>query len=214
MTRERRRKCHHCGQLYSPDWRNRWHQRYCSEPACRQASKAASQNRWRASPQGRDYFGGTANLLRVQAWRKAHPGYGRNRRKKSRALQDHCASQTLVPPEDKPPLNPRVTRSLGDARPYAHGTGRAIKRFGVTTEHRFDHPAADTFGPADSRPQQREDQPWRCSNGCCAGSGYGGSRRNSVGSTTVWFGIGIFPAVRWRPWPCICSWSPSVTARA
>ena len=100
MTSTRRRKCRHCKQLYEPDPRNRYHQRYCGEPACRQASKAASQRRWRASPKGRDYFRGSANRLRVKAWRRAHPGYWRRRRQKSRALQDHCLTQNLVPPAD------------------------------------------------------------------------------------------------------------------
>lgn len=102
MTRCRQRKCRNCGQLYEPDPQNRRHQRYCSQPACRQASKTASQARWRASPKGRDYFRGPANVLRVQAWRKAHPGYWRRRRKKQDALQDHGLAQRLVPPTDKP----------------------------------------------------------------------------------------------------------------
>ena len=112
MTRQRRRKCQHCQQLYEPDPRSRWHQRYCSEPACRQASKAASQASWRASPEGRDYFHGSANVLRVQIWRKANPGYWKARRQKSRALQDHCALQALVPPKDKPTLDPRALQDF------------------------------------------------------------------------------------------------------
>ena len=112
MPRERRRKCHHCLQLYRPDPRNRWHQRYCAEAACRAASKVASQGRWRASPEGRDYFRGTANVLRVQLWRKAHPGYWKTCRRKPRALQDHCTGQVLVPPEDKLTLKPRALQDL------------------------------------------------------------------------------------------------------
>ena len=112
MTHERRRTCHHCKQLYKPNPRSRWHQRYCSQPACRQASKAASQACWRASPEGRDYFHGTANQLRVQAWRKAHPGYSRSRAQKRRALQDHCAPQVLVQRDDKPTLTPRALQDL------------------------------------------------------------------------------------------------------
>ena len=106
MARWRQRKCRHCGQLYEPDPRNRWHQRRCPQPACRQASKAASQRRWLASPKGRDYFRGRANVVRVQQWREAHSGYWRKRRKKSGALQDHCLPQTLVPPMDKHILTP------------------------------------------------------------------------------------------------------------
>ena len=60
MPRTRRRKCCHCGQLYDPDPRNCYHQRYCGQPACRRASKAVSQRHWRASPKGKDYFRGLA----------------------------------------------------------------------------------------------------------------------------------------------------------
>ena len=112
MPRHRRRKCRHCGRLYESDPRNRYHQRYCSQLACRQASKTASQRLWRASSQGRDYFRGRANVLRVQAWRKAHRGYWRDPRKRSRALQDHCVGQALVPPEDQPALDPRALQEL------------------------------------------------------------------------------------------------------
>jgi len=107
MPRRRQRKCRHCGQLYQPDPRSDRRQRYCSQPACRQASKADSQARWLASPKGQGYFRGQVNVQRVKAWRKAHPGYWRRRRKTSgalqdapRALQDDCPPQPLVPPED------------------------------------------------------------------------------------------------------------------
>ena len=36
-----RRKCKCCLKLFRPDPRNRHHQRYCSVPACRAASKSA-----------------------------------------------------------------------------------------------------------------------------------------------------------------------------
>ena len=113
MTRTRRRKCRCCGQLYEPDPRNRYHQRYCDQPACRRASKAASRQRWRASPKGRDYFRGQANRQRVKAWQQAHPGYWRRRRQRSRALQDHCRSQVLVLPGVKATLTPRALQAKG-----------------------------------------------------------------------------------------------------
>ena len=50
MAATRRRKCRHCKQLYEPDPRNCYHQRYCAQPACRQASKATSQQRWTTEP--------------------------------------------------------------------------------------------------------------------------------------------------------------------
>ena len=94
--RGRRRKCLCCGALFRPDARNRRHQRYCSGPACRKASKAASQRRWLAKPPNRDYFKGAENVARVKAWRAAHPGYGRGRPGHSAgALQDECGAQGI-----------------------------------------------------------------------------------------------------------------------
>ena len=58
MTKQRQRKSLNCGQLYRPDPRNLRHQRYCTAPTCRKASKAASQARWRSKPQNRNYFHG------------------------------------------------------------------------------------------------------------------------------------------------------------
>ncbi|SAL07534.1 hypothetical protein AWB78_08619 [Caballeronia calidae] len=55
---QKRRKCLNCGTWFVPDARNVRHQRYCSEAACRQASKAASQRQWLAKPENRDYFRG------------------------------------------------------------------------------------------------------------------------------------------------------------
>jgi hypothetical protein len=84
-----RRRCLCCRTLFRPDPRNRRHQRYCSMPRCRAASKAASQARWLATPKGRDYFRGPTNVVRVQDWRSRHPRYW------SRAgpLQDHSLAQ-------------------------------------------------------------------------------------------------------------------------
>jgi len=60
VNRRRRRKCLHCGELFHPDARNAHHQRYCGAGACRRASKAASQRRWRGSGKApnREYFRG------------------------------------------------------------------------------------------------------------------------------------------------------------
>jgi len=46
MDLTKRCKCANCHQPFHADARNAWHQRYCEEPACRAASKAASQRRW------------------------------------------------------------------------------------------------------------------------------------------------------------------------
>ena len=94
MARRRRRKCLNCGRLFRPDPRNVHRQKYCSEPPCRKVSKAASQARWLAKPQNRDYFRGPAHTERVRAWRAANPGYCARRR---RALQDRSSTQVTDP---------------------------------------------------------------------------------------------------------------------
>ena len=48
MAQGDRRKCKCCLKLFRPDPRNRRRQSYCSAPACKAASKAASQARWLA----------------------------------------------------------------------------------------------------------------------------------------------------------------------
>jgi hypothetical protein len=77
MAHQKVHKCLFCGALFCADGRNAHHQKYCSAPACRKASKAASQRAWLAKPENQDYFRGPDNVLRVQAWRASHPGYGR-----------------------------------------------------------------------------------------------------------------------------------------
>ena len=69
MARGDRRKCKCCQKLFRPDPRNRHHQRYCTQPRCRAARKAACQARWLARPENHDYFHGPVHLARSQAWR-------------------------------------------------------------------------------------------------------------------------------------------------
>ena len=88
-----RRKCKCCLKLFRPDPRNRRHQCYCPAPACRAASKTASQARWLAKPENQDYFGGPVNAARVQAWRSRHPGYWRKGRRTGAALQEFSMAQ-------------------------------------------------------------------------------------------------------------------------
>lgn len=73
--RPTRRKCRCCSEFFFPDYRNPDRQCYCGKPACRHASKLASQRRWLRQPANRDYFRGADNAKRVREWRKAHPGY-------------------------------------------------------------------------------------------------------------------------------------------
>ena len=77
MARGRRRKCKCCQKIFCLDPGNRRHQRYCSAPRCRRASKAASQARWLGRAENVDYFRGPVHLARCQDWRARHPGYWR-----------------------------------------------------------------------------------------------------------------------------------------
>jgi hypothetical protein len=89
--------CLHCKEMFIPS-PHAPRARYCSRAVCRKASKQASQTRWLNKPSNRDYFCGAHHVERVQAWRKAHPGYWRRgkARKRDGPLQDTVALQDLV----------------------------------------------------------------------------------------------------------------------
>ena len=95
MARGDRRKCKCCLKLFRPDPRNRRHQRYCSTPACRRASKGASQARWLAQPENHDYFRGPVHLARSRAWRARHPGYWRKSPHPRTAPKDVSTTQAI-----------------------------------------------------------------------------------------------------------------------
>src|SRR5215475_6192458 len=89
-----KRKCKHCRTFFAPDPRSAKRQRYCAQPACRQASKAASQRRWLQKPGNRDYFTGPTHVERVRQWRSAHPGYWRRQGARAPlALQEDLTPQ-------------------------------------------------------------------------------------------------------------------------
>jgi len=103
MSKRRRRKCLNCGVLYRPDPRNLRLQRYCSQPACRRASKAASQRRWLAKGANCDYFRGAEHVARVRVWRAEHPGYWRHA---GGALQEHSSVQVTESAQKQLPWHP------------------------------------------------------------------------------------------------------------
>jgi len=98
MKRRPKRKCKHCGRLYPPDPRNRYHQQHCSAEACQRARHQANQRHWLAQPENQNYFRGPEQVQRVQVWRKSHPGYGR---KRTAPLQDDSTKQPVDNKEDK-----------------------------------------------------------------------------------------------------------------
>lgn len=96
MKRAKSPRCLCCKAVFEPDPRNAHHQKYCSERACRLASKAASQRLWLAKPENLNYHGGALAVARVREWQEAHPEYReRQRAKRVPALQDHCPAQVL-----------------------------------------------------------------------------------------------------------------------
>jgi hypothetical protein len=100
-----------CRAYFKPDHRNRTRQRYCSAAECQRVSKASSQAKWLADPTNADYHRGHEQVARVQAWRAAHPGYGRNRVRYPDALQD---SLILQPIESNEEIGKRTDTALQD----------------------------------------------------------------------------------------------------
>jgi len=110
----KRCRCANCQQPFRADPRNAWHQRYCQAPACRAASKAASQRRWLDKPENRDYFRGAEHVQRVRVWREAHPGYAR--RERSPATSVAPAPLTSAATVAPPPLQDLVPTQVVDAQ--------------------------------------------------------------------------------------------------
>ena len=94
MKPAKSRQCLCCKEPFKADARNIRHQKYCSAPICRKASKAASQRAWLARPGNENYHSGPIATARVSGWQKAHPEYReRQKIKRVAALQDHCIVQ-------------------------------------------------------------------------------------------------------------------------
>lgn len=111
--RPKRRKCLCCSQFFFLDYRNHDRQHYCGKPACRHASKLASQRRWLRQPANRDHFRGPENVLRVQAWRQAHPGYWRKKASRSQSTQA-AAPQAVNPVQSSCNVAPSPLVALQD----------------------------------------------------------------------------------------------------
>ena len=102
-----RRKCRCCAKFFIADARTEDRQRYCFEPGCRQASKANSQRKWLSKNGNGDHFRGPAEVRRVQAWRKSHPGYWKKKNPSSQS------PQAVAPQPVKPAQSSRnVPRGL------------------------------------------------------------------------------------------------------
>ena len=141
MAKSGQRKCLNCNEFFDPDHRNRDRQHYCSKPECRRARKAAAQTAWLTKPQNSDYFSGPTQVARVQAWRAAHPGYSRARRKVSAALQDALPVQVIDSIEETPhrgdvPKIPALQDALSPLEPML--TGLIAHVFGFALQDDID----------------------------------------------------------------------------
>ncbi len=105
MKQSRRRRCLACGNLYRPDPRSAYHQRYCSNEACQKVSHQASQARWLRQETSRNYHRGPEACDRVRQWRARHPKYWQRR---PLALQDDCSVQHPAAEQDKDELTPQL----------------------------------------------------------------------------------------------------------
>ena len=158
MSKQRRRKCRNCGELFRPDPRNLRHQRFCSKSSCRGASKAESQRRWLAKPDNRDYFRGPENVERVRAWRAAHPGYWRRLSANARsALQEHSLTQAADNNEQSASLVNSPLQELSRAQPLvlmgliAQLTGATLQDDIVKASRRLQHLAHDIINASIER---------------------------------------------------------------
>lgn len=143
MHPDGRRKCCHCKEFFRPDPRNRHHQRYCGQPACRRVSKAVSQRKWEGQPENRDYYRGSVKVAKVRAWRAAHPGYGKRQRQPSGALPDVLITQTPEPQGKGKPDGGRALPEIWTAQTpllvglIAHFTGVTLPEDIAVMTNRF-----------------------------------------------------------------------------
>ena len=150
MARPERHKCLFCGAGFCADPRNAAHQKYCSEPDCRKASKAASRRAWLSKPENADYFRGPENVARVQSWRVAHPGYWRRpggqrggAQAPALALQDPCLQQVVESAAHSPVILQPALQDLWRNQPavligfIAQFTGSALQDDIARSTHRL-----------------------------------------------------------------------------
>ena len=161
----RRRKCPHCNQLFVPDPRNRYHQRFCSQPRCQQVRKAAQQRVWSQRPANRDYWRGPQEVERVRQWRRAHPGYWkRGRQRTSTALQVVSSTQPAVDQPVKPDLVEGALQALSPLQPpWVVGlislvTGSTLQADIVATHRRLIARGQEILGMVPGTPRENHDE--------------------------------------------------------
>ena len=133
MSSVKNRKCKHCHKLFRPDPRNAKRQKYCSNPECRKASKAASQKKWLNKPENKNYFRGPENVKRVQEWRRKNPGYWQKEGLGEILLQDRLKAKSSQKQEIEKDLPANALQDVLSAQPVvllgllSHITGSALQ---------------------------------------------------------------------------------------
>lgn len=80
--------CAHCGGRFHINPRVGTRHRYCTNPDCVHASRAAARKRWLRKNGGRRYFDREDNTDRVRTWRKKNPRYWRRESRVQRSKQN------------------------------------------------------------------------------------------------------------------------------
>jgi hypothetical protein len=157
----RQRKCLNCKELYTPDYRNRRQQRYCSKPPCRLASKCAAQKQWLSSEKGQGYFQGSFNVKRVKQWRACHAGYWKRAGTKSPdALQDALPSEGVEIKADAQDLNAAALQDICLSQGplliglIANLTGTTLQDVIAETSRRFIVSGRDILGICSTTKEQ------------------------------------------------------------
>jgi hypothetical protein len=136
------RKCLHCHTFFKPTPQSKGRQKYCSDVACKKASKQASQHKWLSKPENVGYFKGKTNVQRVQQWRAKNPDYWKKPIKcldNGDRLQEALMMQPIDKQKEIANLKENALQELLIAQPFvligliAHLTGSALQDDIVST---------------------------------------------------------------------------------
>jgi hypothetical protein len=91
------RRCAHCGQPFIVNPRVGKRHRFCTKPACAEASRNLARKKWLRNNGGREYYDLSDRVDRVRTWRKKNPKYWRRHtRVRRRQRNDYVLSKRLA----------------------------------------------------------------------------------------------------------------------
>jgi len=83
----RKRKCDICGEKFTLDKYNYYHQKCCSNPKCQKSSNRLGSKRYRRKKRHDSQFR-NKEVKRVQIWRKKNPNYQSNKKSAKKSEKD------------------------------------------------------------------------------------------------------------------------------